>query len=449
MATTIYMNLTLPTVSSTIGPEWAAQLNTAITLVDSHDHSSGKGTQIPSAGININANLSFNNYNLTDTGAVTFNNLTTTLSTLNTTYVKDGDLYFNDASGASIRLTASGAINVSSVGAIGGDYATTAATVYYTDSTKKYTFEDSAAANAEIVVGNVECGAITASGTVQVGGATTISGTTTLNGTTTVAATTIVSGDANFTGNTTGRGILPVGAILPLMANLTGITDVTATTAADANGFVVCGGQTISDASSPLNGQVIPNINNSVFLMGHGTAGSTGGANSLTLSEAQLPSHAHDISHTHADTFALGSATVAAASHTHNMKHTHIHSFYDDSGDDYYTLVASDNTSTSITTGDSIYIRAATATSAGGSFNIIQDALDGGGDKSLYTTGAIDGNSGTGADALTGVDDGSTTTVTITGAVTSMTGNSGNTGSGSSVDNKPNYLTAKYIMRIE
>ena len=45
MATT-YMNLTLPTVGTTVGPTWASLLNTAITSIDSHDHSSGKGATI-------------------------------------------------------------------------------------------------------------------------------------------------------------------------------------------------------------------------------------------------------------------------------------------------------------------------------------------------------------------------------------------------------------------
>ena len=60
MASTTFMNLSLPTVSVTLGPTWATQVNTAFETIDSHDHSSGKGTKVPSAGLNINANVDFN-----------------------------------------------------------------------------------------------------------------------------------------------------------------------------------------------------------------------------------------------------------------------------------------------------------------------------------------------------------------------------------------------------
>jgi len=441
---TTFMNLTLPTVSTTIGPQWATELNAAITTIDSHDHSSGKGTPVPTSGININANLSFNNKNLTDVGAITYNNLSSVISDLNSLYVLSGDLYFNDASGSNIRITAAGAINVSSVGGIGGDYATTAATVYYTDSTKKYTFEDSTSANATIIVGAVEATSITASGASTLSGALTVTGAAIVTGTTTVSGAMTVTGDASFTGNTTGRGILPVGAILPLMSNLTGITDVTATTAADANGFVVCGGQTISDASSPMNGEVIPNINNDVFLMGSGTAGTTGGANSVTLTATEMPAHAHTINHGHSDTFALSSATFASGSHTHDMSHTHQWAHWDNTAEEFYTKVASDTASTSISSADSAWFSTATTTS--GTLDIFKTPYTT--NTNTFTTGVIDAPTGSGSSAVTGASTG-TNTVTLSGAVTSHSGNSGSVGSGTSYNNRPSYLTAKYIMRIE
>ena len=65
MSTTPYMNLTLPTVSTTEGPEYATENNTAFTTVDSHNHTSGQGVQVPVAGLNINDDLSFLGFNLT------------------------------------------------------------------------------------------------------------------------------------------------------------------------------------------------------------------------------------------------------------------------------------------------------------------------------------------------------------------------------------------------
>lgn len=84
-------------------------------------------------------------------------------------------------------------------------------------------------------------------------------------------------------------GHLPIGSVIATFPNLTGAYSTAATTAADACGLVLCGGQTIADATSPMNGQVIPNINNSVFLMGYSTAGTTGGA----------ATHSHQFYHEH------------------------------------------------------------------------------------------------------------------------------------------------------
>lgn len=442
---TTYMNLTLPTVDSTIGPTWANQLNTAITTIDAHDHSSGKGTQIPTSGLNINADLSLNNFSLSSVGSINFNSLTSSLSTTNSVYVKDGDLYFTDAAGNAVRLTASGNINTGSIGGIGGDYVSASATVYYTDSTLKYTFLDSASDPATIVVGPITATNITSSGTITTSGAVTVSGATTLNGTTTIAGTTTVSGDATFTGNTSGRGIVPVGAILPLMSHLAGITNVTATTAADSNGYVTCAGQTIVDATSPMNGVVIPNINNSVFIMGSGTAGTTGGANSITLSTVNLPSHTHTIDHGHSNTFALSNATVPSSTHTHNIAHAHMWGYFDNNGsiDALYSRNTLDD---SVTTTVSDWIMNFSTFATGSGLNTVTTSLTT--DTNLYTTGVLSPPSGAdGSTAASGTPS-ATQTVAISGAVTSMTGNSGSTGSGTSYDSRPSYITAKYIMRI-
>tara|TARA_R110002126_G_scaffold172712_6_gene321515 strand:- start:1803 stop:2534 length:732 start_codon:yes stop_codon:yes gene_type:complete len=148
MATTTFMNLTLPDVSVTIGPDWATEINAALTSVDSHDHTSGSGNRITQAGINITEDLDLNAKGLADAGRVSFSNLTALITTAVSTYVKGGDLYFNDASGNQIRITAGGSIDVSSVGGITGDYTTTSASAFYTDAVLKYFFQDSNAARS-------------------------------------------------------------------------------------------------------------------------------------------------------------------------------------------------------------------------------------------------------------------------------------------------------------
>jgi len=85
-------------------------------------------------------------------------------------------------------------------------------------------------------------------------------------------------------------GLVPIGGVVATIPALAGAYACTATTAADDLGYVVCGGQVINDATSPLNGRTIPNINNDVFLKGHATSNTTGGSNTHTHS---VPGHYH------------------------------------------------------------------------------------------------------------------------------------------------------------
>src|SRR5215813_10420746 len=104
---TPFMNLTLPTPSVTIGPTWATNINTALTSIDSHNHTAGQGVQIPSAGININADLLWNNFNFTGLRSTKFtsqNGVLALTSDINCVYVNNGDLFYNNGSNQSVRL---------------------------------------------------------------------------------------------------------------------------------------------------------------------------------------------------------------------------------------------------------------------------------------------------------------------------------------------------------
>lgn len=117
MATT-FMNLTLPTVTVTLGPTWASELNAAIESIDSHDHTSGKGVKIPTAGININADLDFNENAALNLEFASFEQRTSSPSGSTfaaATSVYNGDLYYTNASGVAVQIT-DGATIVSSPG---------------------------------------------------------------------------------------------------------------------------------------------------------------------------------------------------------------------------------------------------------------------------------------------------------------------------------------------
>jgi hypothetical protein len=101
------MSLILPSVSSTIGPLWATELNTALTLVDSHDHSSGKGVKVTPSGLNINADLSMVSHNLTLVRTVALDSQAAALSSadIRSVYSVLGDLYWNNGSGTAVQIT--------------------------------------------------------------------------------------------------------------------------------------------------------------------------------------------------------------------------------------------------------------------------------------------------------------------------------------------------------
>jgi hypothetical protein len=117
---TNFLGLDLPTVSVTIGPTWATSVNAAFDVIDEHDHTSGKGAQVPSAGININDELDFNNYAIINSEKVGLKNNSTDLSgasNASSVYSKAGDLYWTNSSGTAVQVTSGGSV-VTSAGAL-------------------------------------------------------------------------------------------------------------------------------------------------------------------------------------------------------------------------------------------------------------------------------------------------------------------------------------------
>lgn len=113
MSVTTFMNLTLPTVSVTLGPTYATQNNEAFEAIDSHDHSSGKGVQIPTTGLNINAHLNFQGTKAYNLFSTQYSNQATALTgasnalSISTT---SGDLYWTNSAGNSVQITSGGAV---------------------------------------------------------------------------------------------------------------------------------------------------------------------------------------------------------------------------------------------------------------------------------------------------------------------------------------------------
>lgn len=148
------MNLVIPVPGNDPGPDWANNLNISLTTIDLHDHSTGKGVQVTPSGLNINADLPFNNYNITLPKTVRFTAQVSALSAvspnLNCLYVAGVDLYYNDGNGNQIRITQTGSVTGSS-GTITGLPSGTASAAY---SAGTFTFQSATLTSANIDAGS-------------------------------------------------------------------------------------------------------------------------------------------------------------------------------------------------------------------------------------------------------------------------------------------------------
>jgi hypothetical protein len=155
--TTPYMGLVLPTVGVTAGPLWANEQNAAYSAIDSHNHTAGQGVPIPSAGIAINSDLAYNTNNATLLRSCRFVNgsVLAGVADLTCVYASGGNLYYNNASGQQVQITSGAGLNAASIGAIGGDYGTSTASVFYTSVTSTFTFWQNTDTPAIMDIGDI------------------------------------------------------------------------------------------------------------------------------------------------------------------------------------------------------------------------------------------------------------------------------------------------------
>lgn len=153
MTTLPQMSIVIPTRGAAGSGHWADVLDANLALIDSHDHAPGKGTRVTPAGINIDRDLTFNSsWAATALNRVTFASVAPP-AVNKSCFVGDGtggttanELYWTNALGTNVKITAGNALNVAGfAGAIGGDYTSVSAQLNYNDSGKKYTFAQGAA----------------------------------------------------------------------------------------------------------------------------------------------------------------------------------------------------------------------------------------------------------------------------------------------------------------
>lgn len=137
------MGLTLP-VDHGSTDTWDVILDAVFGLIDAHDHSPGKGVRIPTTGLNINADLSFASHAITN--ALALDMIPTTAATVAGfssalwTQTSDSNLYFRNAGGTNVQITAGNTLNVAVAGAIGGDYGAVGALLDFIDANDTYHF---------------------------------------------------------------------------------------------------------------------------------------------------------------------------------------------------------------------------------------------------------------------------------------------------------------------
>lgn len=110
---TANMSLSLPTVSITLGPTWANQVNAAFEVIDAHDHSSGKGVSIKPSGLDINADLNFQSSRAINLKSTKYTDQAATLvgaTNSSSIYSVLGNLYYTNGSGIAIQLTDGGSV---------------------------------------------------------------------------------------------------------------------------------------------------------------------------------------------------------------------------------------------------------------------------------------------------------------------------------------------------
>ena len=151
------MNLTVPIPTLEFSPNWAYDLNSSLTTIDSHNHSIGNGVQISPSGININADFSFNINNAVALRTVRFSDqigpITAASPDLECLYGANGNLYWNNASGNQVQIT-NGASVSGSAGTITGLPSGTASASFQSSS-GTFQFQQSSAVAANLDVGSI------------------------------------------------------------------------------------------------------------------------------------------------------------------------------------------------------------------------------------------------------------------------------------------------------
>lgn len=157
------MSLPIPVVGQDAGPDYALNVNSCLTIVDGHTHTTGSGVPITPSALNINADLTFQDNNATNFRSVRMSSQGTALvgaSDLDCIYVVGVDLYYNDGVGNNVRITQSGGV-AGSPGSISN--LTSPASASYVSGNQTFVWQSDSNTAANLDAGSVIFRNITAS----------------------------------------------------------------------------------------------------------------------------------------------------------------------------------------------------------------------------------------------------------------------------------------------
>ena len=157
------MSLPVPVVGVDPGPDWATNIDACLSIIDSHNHTTGQGVPITPQAININVDLPFNANNATTLRSVRFSPQSGTISgasDLGCLYENGVDLYYIDGAGNQVRITQGGSVTGAS-GTITGLPSGTASASF---AGSTFTFQSATNTPAAMNFGPVTLGQAVASG---------------------------------------------------------------------------------------------------------------------------------------------------------------------------------------------------------------------------------------------------------------------------------------------
>lgn len=155
-----------PSVLVTLGPTWATNLNTSLTAIDNHNHTSGNGLQVPLGG-GTSGGLVVGDLSYTGFGPINMSYARLTPAALPTPGLKPvsllanaaGDLYFENNSGNQVQITSGSVIVPNGTGNANGfvgSYANNAQASYDLANLRYIFYRDTITTNlANVVVGTV------------------------------------------------------------------------------------------------------------------------------------------------------------------------------------------------------------------------------------------------------------------------------------------------------